>query len=154
MKALIDAEVKLTDEDLVRVCSTCKKIKCLDEFDKNKECSQGRTRQCKKCKAVKTRKWYSDNRARRQEESNQRNQKRRDECIDILGGKCQMCNKEYPRCCYDFHHIDPKTKVDAISNLLRRPSLLYEELKKCILLCANCHRIRHFEEGEVHESVD
>jgi hypothetical protein len=146
MKALIDSETH-------RICSSCNIEKQIELFDRNKECLKGRTRQCKECRASKTRQWYADNRLRRRQESNERNQNRRDECIDKLGGKCMRCNESFPRCVYDFHHRDVTTKVNAISNLLRKPKLLWEELKKCDLLCANCHRIVHFEEGKVHESA-
>ena len=50
---------------------------------------------------------------------------------------------------YDFHHRDPKTKIKNIGELLQsRNSLnmskkLLEELDKCDLLCANCHRRKH-----------
>lgn len=157
MKALIDAEEALLSvqvQGVRRVCSTCYIEKDLAMFDINQGCSEGRTRQCKECRAEKTRKWYSDNRERRQEESNNRNQRRRDWCIEQLGGKCVDCGGGFHRSVYDFHHRDPGEKVDAISNLLRSPDKLEEELKKCDLLCANCHRIRHFEEGKVHESID
>ena len=128
-------------------CNVCKERKELDKFHKNKQCRLGVTGTCAKCDSRRIKSWYQKNRSRRQQLANERNQKRRDEAIDFLGGKCMMCGGEFPRCCFDFHHRDPETKIDDISNLLRKPVMLKEELKKCDLLCANCHRIRHFEEG-------
>lgn len=48
----------------------------------------------------------------------------------------------------DFHHIDPKTKEGSVHNYISGGQFAkaYEELKKCIVLCANCHRIHHFNE--------
>lgn len=47
---------------------------------------------------------------------------------------------------YEFHHLDPTTKDRDPSKML---SLKWErvttELDKCILLCANCHRLIHHE---------
>ena len=45
---------------------------------------------------------------------------------------------------FDFHHTDPTTK-DYDWNRLRLKSweAIIGELAKCVLLCANCHRIRH-----------
>jgi predicted HNH restriction endonuclease len=47
--------------------------------------------------------------------------------------------------CLDFHHRDPSTKVASISKLLVLGRLkdLWEEIEKCDVLCANCHRKSH-----------
>lgn len=68
------------------------------------------------------------------------------EGIRILGGKCSSCG--YSKCsdALDFHHKNPEDKTDGISAMLSRPkkrSSVIEEIKKCILLCANCHRELH-----------
>jgi len=47
----------------------------------------------------------------------------------------------------DFHHKDPNTKDFNISNAISRRSSvenLDKEIAKCIVLCANHHRIRHY----------
>ncbi|WPH58329.1 hypothetical protein SEA_ALONE_1 [Streptomyces phage Alone3] len=43
----------------------------------------------------------------------------------------------------EFDHLDRATKTAEISYLIPRASLerLQEELSKCRVLCANCHRI-------------
>lgn len=139
---------RLTDMwTLTKQCNVCKVRKDIKDFHVNKSCRLGVTGTCRLCNSDRIRSWYGDNRERRQLAANSRNQKRRDEAIDYLGGKCMRCGGVFPRCVYDFHHRDPATKIDSISNLLGKPKMLKEELKKCDLLCANCHRIRHFEEG-------
>lgn len=50
---------------------------------------------------------------------------------------------------YDFHHLDPKKKDFSFRDVRRRCRLeldaeLKAELDKCVMLCANCHRIRHW----------
>jgi len=67
--------------------------------------------------------------------------KRQQVCED-----CFMEFGEYPECC-DFHHIDPDTKTKAVSACGSYEDFL-AEVKKCIPLCANCHRIRTFRENE------
>lgn len=63
----------------------------------------------------------------------------------FLGGKCQLCH--YDKCleALDFHHIDPSTKVDNLSNLTKSMGIdaLKLEASKCLLLCSNCHREFH-----------
>ena len=49
----------------------------------------------------------------------------------------------------DFDHIDPKTKAFNVSDCVRRGmsrKTVLAEIQKCQVLCANCHRIKTFEE--------
>ena len=65
----------------------------------------------------------------------------------LLGGKCVSCGITDHRL-LDFDHIDPVTKTMLISQSLHRSyELLLEEIKKCQLLCPNCHRLRTLEQG-------
>ncbi len=61
--------------------------------------------------------------------------------------KCVKCNFAHPAA-LDFHHVDPKEKEYSISALVSNKSFTkaMKEAKKCIILCANCHRVHHFEE--------
>lgn len=61
--------------------------------------------------------------------------------------KCKECG-EKRSWVLDFHHRDPKTKDGTISQLLRKSNIgaVKEEIKKCDVLCANCHRDLHYQE--------
>ena len=51
----------------------------------------------------------------------------------------------------DFHHINPEEKEETIARLTSNTSSLskvYDEIKKCIVLCANCHREFHYLEKQ------
>lgn len=67
--------------------------------------------------------------------------KRKAACIAKLGGKCVKCGVVDD---LEFDHIDPETKTFTIGNKLAsvNESLLQEELKKCQLLCVNCHETK------------
>lgn len=67
----------------------------------------------------------------------------KEDLIQSLGGKCNMCHGVFDSAVYDFHHLYSKT--DNISNMFETASerAIRDEVKKCILLCANCHRITH-----------
>lgn len=71
------------------------------------------------------------------------------QAVELFGGKCNDCRFKckYPDV-FDFHHIEEKS--EEINKLLRYRSWekLESELKKCVMLCANCHRIRHAKERE------
>ena len=67
------------------------------------------------------------------------------EMVEQLGGKCKMCQGIFPPSVFDFHHTENKVEdISTMFNNKSKQSLLLE-LKKCILLCANCHRIYHHE---------
>ena len=64
--------------------------------------------------------------------------------VDLHENKCADCGNTYPICCYDFHHVGPKTQeVGRMVHKDMKLELILEEARKCVLLCSNCHRIRH-----------
>lgn len=66
------------------------------------------------------------------------------ETVEDFGGKCKDCNNTYPYQVFEFHHLDPKEKDYDWSKIrLMSPAKRKSELSKCVMLCANCHRIRH-----------
>jgi len=60
---------------------------------------------------------------------------------------CSNCGFNHPAA-LDFHHTDAKNKEGLVSKLLGNGCFkrAKEEAEKCIILCANCHRIHHHEE--------
>ena len=73
-----------------------------------------------------------------------RRNKRKEMFVEELGGKCSDCSGVFPLVCYDFHHIDESTKCFEIAPALdRNIDVIREEVQKTVLLCSNCHRIRH-----------
>ena len=88
---------------------------------------------CKKCKD-------SYNGARRMENRKKLNAWKEQGCVLCGYNKCTEA--------LEFHHIDSESKDKRISKSL--VALLWsqveEELRKCVVLCSNCHR-------EVHASI-
>lgn len=66
--------------------------------------------------------------------------------VEHKGGRCVGCG--YARCiaALDFHHLDPSKKDLRLSGRTELTKEVLEELDKCVLLCATCHR-------EVHAGV-
>ncbi len=60
--------------------------------------------------------------------------------------KCEKCGFSHPAA-IDFHHPEGKgdTKVSHYVSH-KQWKRAYEEAEKCQKLCANCHRILHYEE--------
>lgn len=66
----------------------------------------------------------------------------------MLVGKCSECG--YAKCiaALDFHHTDSTTKDSTVKDMMGSASWdrIKKELKKCVILCSNCHREHHWEE--------
>ena len=62
--------------------------------------------------------------------------------IEYKGGKCQICGYEKYQGALDLHHLNAEEKRFGIGDkgYTRSWAKVREELDKCILVCANCHR--------------
>lgn len=70
---------------------------------------------------------------------------------------CKICHYNKYGGALDFHHLDMKSKERRISALLwKAQSDKYKkEVKKCVLLCKNCHYEVHYKERQKqHENGD
>lgn len=64
--------------------------------------------------------------------------------VYVMGGKCQCCGYNKSLRALHFHHIDENTKSFSISDTITRNwQDTKEELKKCVLVCSNCHMEIH-----------
>lgn len=63
---------------------------------------------------------------------------------------CITCGYNLHGVAIDFDHVVPSTKSFNISHRLCNATLksLFKEIRKCVLLCANCHRIKTLEEKQ------
>ena len=69
--------------------------------------------------------------------------------IKHLGGKCIKCGWHGNQAALQFHHINTSEKDFIIGNVANKNwDVIKIELKKCILLCANCHIITHSTKNE------
>jgi hypothetical protein len=116
-------------------CTDCKTFKPLSDFYKSASHSFGLMCYCKSCfnkRAI--RRWI----------------KRKIDAITYKGSKCQRCSlhlKDSHYAVFEFHHSDRTGKESDWSKLrLKSWETVKKELDKCLLLCANCHRIIHSED--------
>lgn len=60
--------------------------------------------------------------------------------------KCSRCPEKF-WACLEFHHVDPSTKEVGLAEMYQRgwsKKRMQQEVDKCEVLCANCHRKEHF----------
>lgn len=65
--------------------------------------------------------------------------------IRVCGNKCNLCGYQKNVAALEFHHINPELKNYGIATNGNCHNIHkdLEEVKKCILVCANCHREIH-----------
>jgi hypothetical protein len=72
-------------------------------------------------------------------------ERRKQQCIKYLGNKCVVCG--YNKCtrALGTHHRNSEIKEFALSvdNLTKKWETIERELKKCVLVCPNCHAEIH-----------
>lgn len=140
------------------VCGNCNNYKLLNKD--NFYASKGRLTEfdniCRDCRndyhKTQRRKDY-DSKSRRQrrktqsDKEKQKHQKAKVDCIKYKGGVCNTCHIQYDGTngmIFDFHHIDASTKsFEILKRGKKTLEAQQDELDKCVLLCANCHRRQH-----------
>ena len=109
-------------------CPDCKQNKSNDEFYQRRN-GTGLSSYCKTCTNNQT---------------INRQRKLKIDAIEYLGSKCADCKTKGHPAIFDFHHLDPFQKDFTIGHCkLYSLERIKPELDKCILLCSNCHRLRH-----------
>ena len=134
-----------TQEDIEKIKILCKE-KTIKEVAKLFECSINTIKKYKdtKNKILQT---EEEKKKKNYERVKSRRQKIKAKAVEYKGGKCELCG--YNKCIWalDFHH---KNSNEKDFNIARNSTLKWEkvrmELDKCILICSNCHREKHYEE--------
>lgn len=129
----------------MKICSKCRIEKEDTEFYKRKT---GLQSYCKVCLLEATKKDYRENNRKQIfiERCNKRLLIFR-KMVDYvkISNPCMICG-EKDIVCLDFHHVNGDGKGNFVSYWQRAKSKLklINEMKKCIVVCSNCHRKIHF----------
>lgn len=85
---------------------------------------------------------YADRREELKKAVAKRRRKIKMMAIAYKGNKCQICGYAKYQGALDLHHRSQKTKSFGIADkgYTRSWGRVKEELDKCVLVCANCHR--------------
>lgn len=127
-------------------CNKCKKIKDITQFkfraDNKYDCY------CKSCRSEYQKERYSKTRISQIEKNTlyRINSPKKTWFQELKSQlSCSKCGENHPAC-LEFHHKNPQEKEFTISSMIgrKRKELILEEIKKCVVLCANCHRKEHY----------
>ena len=129
-----------------RVCTQCGEEYDLTEFPLRNQFTERRQSYCKNCKALMHADWYERNKdVQKAIAKKYRTEYRgnlRDYALEYLSTHpCVSCGESDPRI-LEFHHARG-VKLNDVSSLIGRGSSLEklkEEIDKCDVYCANCHR--------------
>jgi len=70
-------------------------------------------------------------------------ERRRKILFDMKSGPCMDCGNKFPPYVMEFDHRNPLEKKFSVSNYGFVSEINFQnELKKCDVVCANCHRVR------------
>lgn len=131
-------------------CCRCRKKKPLDDFHRNQSKPDGRAPSCKDCRKSYHKSYYTDNK----DKYTDRRQAQRERIRAVVdaakdGAACLECGEDH-QAVLVFHHRDPSAKEIKLADLshtgwgLKR---VQAEIKKCDLLCLNCHAKKHWRRG-------
>lgn len=133
----------------MKKCHICCIEKSISEFNKNKCRKDGLQTMCKSCSRDRSKKYYREHPENHKKAVGERNKIKRKEFIEFTAKiksfvGCLVCG-EGNAICLDFHHIgDKKYNIsNAIFNSMVGKNALKNEIKKCIVVCSNCHRKIH-----------
>lgn len=131
-------------------CGGCRRDLPRSEFYRNSKTSDGLQTRCKGCAREAQRANYGA----RNITQRQKRKQNWDKIFEYFGGrKCIHCGIESKWPIYDLHHKDPNTKDVSIGTIAHYNwDKVFPEVEKCVLLCANCHRIAHAKERK--ETLD
>lgn len=115
-----------------KICSKCGKELPIDQFNWRDKKKGTRRAECKTCHSSYMKQKYQEKKNIVQELKSQ--------C------RCAKCgdNRGYV---LEYHHVNPEEKENTIARLTSNNYTLdkvYDEIQKCIVLCANCHREFHY----------
>ena len=132
-----------------KICGMCKKELDVSFFRGNKAKKDGLQTQCIECRKEYNKKHYIKNKKVYNERTKKRNKELREWFTEYK--KTLFCNKCGDNRWYvlDFHHKNGEEKDLNVSILVNYgKKRILEEIKKCDVLCSNCHReLHHFEKN-------
>lgn len=161
-----------------KICSACKIELPISEFHRDSRQRSGTVSRCKKCVVAYKQDYYhhrggkqviAKHREKCKDKVKEYGKKYREKNRNYLyknkrklefclykGGFCAECGFEATEktiAAFDFHHVNPSEKEYTPSDVLMfQKSKALKALDKCILLCANCHRILHFDESRQYRA--
>lgn len=132
---------------VAKLCPKCGQEKFVSQFSKNKGRPDKLSCECKSCHRQMRNTYYAANKKREMARVAARKRGIKSWYMALKSQlKCNRCGEDHPAT-IQFHHIDPKEKdtiLAEVASLGWSRKKILEEIKKCEILCANCHFKEHY----------
>jgi hypothetical protein len=132
----------------MKVCSSCSLEKAVDEFSRKGGILQSK---CKSCQRAYHRLYYQRNKprfiAKNRRNKNRQRKRLRTILSEVKQRPCQDCGGIFHPWVMELDHREGTKKEAAVANLGSKgctDARLLEEIEKCDVVCANCHRMRTY----------
>ncbi len=133
--------------NMTKRCTKCKIEKPISQFSFKIKTRGLRQYQCKKCSRKLLRSHYNRNKTYYVEKARKRNDRIKLEILNFIQGyllehPCIDCGETDP-VVLEFDHKHKKDKFKEVSLLIRGRypiQIVKDEMQKCEIRCANCHR--------------
>ena len=127
------------------ICTKCKVDKNDAEFALKYKATGKKLSNCRACQKIYARSHYLRNKDEVIKKVAKHKFKVREKFVEYLTGKsCITCGNNDIRV-LEFDHREPSSKLSTISSLVAMSSSwskILNEIGKCDILCANCHKIK------------
>lgn len=130
----------------MKTCVTCKLEKPLDEFNKLARAKDGKQPRCRDCHKLT----YQGNKKEHIARVNARSKAVRKKLLEYVWElkrkPCMDCGQTFHPVVMDYDHVRGSKSCGIAGLITKEASLerIQEEIDKCDLVCANCHRVRTF----------
>lgn len=131
----------------IRLCTMCGLWKARTEFHNSRT---GQFSYCADCRRAYDRRYYMQRgRAARTQRKRAHRDAARAWMDSLKAMPCTDCGQVFPAWVMHWDHLPGYEKLDCIGSMVgsQRRTLVLDELKKCELVCANCHVVRTINRG-------
>jgi hypothetical protein len=124
-----------------KTCTSCQIEKNIEDFHQHKRLKCGRVGRCKNCvKRINKDRYHKDPRIR--QKATRARQKRLAWIKEYKESRgCCVCGTKIGAI-LDFHHINQKD-FNISENYGKAFKIFLSEIEKCVVVCANHHRMHH-----------
>lgn len=126
-----------------QICTRCKKEKSLSCFGKRRYRENIRwSTECKVCLKIHNNTYYAAHAQQIQKNHKRLVKPKYALIVQAKSRPCKDCGGLFPPCVMDFDHVRGKKLFDVGNGRSRSEAAIAEEIAKCEVICANCHRLR------------
>jgi len=136
----------------MKTCSSCKINQSKTEYHRHLKYKDNLFPMCKSCRKVRVAAYQKKNKETIKNYKNKYNSDYTKWARSFKEGPCTDCKEQFHPAAMQWDHLPGKEKVIDLARVMTKKQFL-EEVKKCELVCANCHSVRTYKRMKNEEKV-